>query len=170
MAKRKRLTPAQSGFLGADRPAPETKPAPLSPPIAQVAGEASARSALQELSGMVQDARLEGRLIRSIPLGDIQADYMLRDRLLAPQDEDMQALIDSLRTRGQQTPIDVVALPGDRFGLVSGLRRLTALRVLHDQSGGVGFDQIKARVISPQSGADAYISMVEENESRAGLA
>lgn len=169
MAKRKRLTPAQSGFLGADTPAPETKAAPLAPPIAQVAGEASARSALQELSSMVQDARAEGRLIRSLALDEVQADYMLRDRLLAPQDEDMQALIDSLRSRGQQTPIDVVELGEGRYGLVSGLRRLTAMRALRAEGGSTGFDQINARIISPQNGPDAYVSMVEENEIRAGL-
>ncbi len=170
MAKRKRLTPAQSGFLGA---APETKsalsPASLSPPIAQVAGEASATAALQELSDMVQDARAEGRLIRALSLDAVQVDYMLRDRLLAPEDEEMQALIDSLRTRGQQTPIDVVDLGNDRFGLVSGLRRLTAMRVLRRESAGLGFTQINARIISPQNGPDAYVSMVEENEIRAGL-
>ena len=167
MAKRKRLTPAQSGFLGGARPVLEAKAASLSPPIAQVAGEASARSALADLSGMVEDARAEGRLIRSLDLDSVQADYMLRDRLLAPQDEDMQVLIDSLRKRGQQTPIDVVDLGDGGFGLVSGLRRLTAMRLLYAE--GVGSGRINARIISPQTGPDAYVSMVEENEIRAGL-
>ncbi len=52
MAKRKRLTPAQPGFLAGAGAAPETKSmipgsGPLSaPPIAQVAGETAASAAL----------------------------------------------------------------------------------------------------------------------------
>jgi hypothetical protein len=62
MAKRKRLTPAQPGFLGTAQKAPETKSMPvgMSAPIAQVAGEASATAALAEVSQALADARARG--------------------------------------------------------------------------------------------------------------
>lgn len=158
MAKRKRLTPA----LGLT-PAPEVKSAPLrSPPIAQVASEAATTHALQELTDLVSTARAEGRLIQPVPLDAIEAGHLVRDRLLDASDDDMGALIDSLRTRGQQTPIDVVALDGGRYGLISGLRRLTALTQL-------GAPSVLARIIAPETAAEAYVSMIEENEIRASL-
>ena len=158
MAKRKRLTPA----LGLS-PAPEIKSILLrAAPIAQVASEVATTAALQDLSDLVSTARAEGRLIQALPLASIEAAHLVRDRLLDAGDEDMGALTDSLRTRGQQTPLDVVALDGGRYGLISGLRRLTALTQL-------GAETALARIIAPETAADAYVSMIEENEIRASL-
>ena len=42
-----------------------------SAPIAQVAGEAATRAALDELSAALSSARTEGRLIEALPLGVI---------------------------------------------------------------------------------------------------
>jgi hypothetical protein len=146
-----------------------------------VAGDAAGSAALQEMADFIAQARAEGRLIVSLPLGRVEADHLERDRLPPPgpdagpeaaAGEEMEALVESLRARGQQVPIDVVRLrnrPGERFGLVSGLRRLTALRRLHAETGEARFATVKARVIAPENAADAYLSMVEENEIRAGL-
>ena len=117
---------------------PRADPTPAGPlpaaPIAQVAGEAAASAALSELSQEMEAARAEGRLMVSLPLDAIDAGYLVRDRLVQDEDE-MQALIASLISRGQQTPIEVVALPepkdGQTHGLISGWRRLTALRRLY---------------------------------------
>ncbi len=158
MAKRKRLTPAQ-GLTEA----PEIKSAPLRPaPIAQVASEAATTHALQELTDLVASARAQGRLIQSLPLTAIEAGHLVRDRLLDASDEDMETLEVSLKARGQQTPIDVVALEHGRFGLISGLRRLTALAR-------IGAETVLARVIAPETASDAYVAMIEENEIRADL-
>lgn len=177
MAKRKRLTPPQQGFLA---PEPQSTtagrglaPGPLSSaPIAQVAGEASATAALSELSQAMQDARSEGRLIETLPLGAIDPGHLVRDRLVQDEEE-MQALITSLETRGQQTPIEVVALPdprgGQTHGLISGWRRLTALQRLARTHADGRFDQVKALVVAPESMQAAYVAMVEENEIRADL-
>jgi ParB family chromosome partitioning protein len=159
MAKRRRLIP----LTEAPGPAPEVKSAPMrAAPIAQVAGEAAATHALQELTNLVSTARAEGRLIQPLPMSQIEAGHLVRDRLLDTGDEDMEALTASLRARGQQTPIDVVALEGGRFGLISGLRRLTALH--H-----IGAETVLARIISPDTASDAYVAMIEENEVRADL-
>lgn len=172
MAKRKRLTPAQNGFLQAD---PVTSPrGPLSSaPIAQVAGETSANAALAELSDTLQTARAEGRMIEALPLASVDETHLVRDRMTRADDEDMEALLASLRTRGQQTPIEVVALPEPkgtaRYGLISGWRRLSALRRLHAIEQDDRFAKVQARIVSPEDAQDAYVAMVEENEIRAAL-
>lgn len=173
MAKRKRLSAAQPQFLtqapeGA-APSPAA-PAPLSaPPIAQVAGEAAATSALRELSGMMAEARARGMLLQNLPLDQVDAAHLVRDRMVV-DDADQAALMESLRTRGQQTPIEVVDR-GDgahpRYGLISGWRRLSALRQL--QAGGAGPDTVVAQIRTPDTSSEAYVAMVEENEIRAGL-
>ena len=73
MAKRKRLSAAQTDYLppqsGETRGAlsPATGLA-ADPPIAQVAREAAATAALQEVAAELSTARAEGRLIQSLPL------------------------------------------------------------------------------------------------------
>ena len=169
MAKRKRLSPAQDGYLESQTPVLETKPMPLGrAPIAQVAGEASASAALQELAGEMNRARDEGRLIQALDECVIEAGYLVRDRMMA-EDEELRVLMESLRARGQQTPIEVVALDGGRYGLISGWRRLTALRRLLAETGEDRFATVQAILRRPETAADAYVAMVEENEIRVGL-
>jgi len=176
MAKRKRLTPAQPGYL--DGPAPETKsmPGPLAPPsappIAQVARDAAGAAALEALSDEMTRARGAGLILETLALDAIDAQHLVRDRL-GQDPEDMAALVASLEARGQQTPIEVTRLPnaGDapRYGLISGWRRLMALRDLHARSGEARFATIKALVTVPETAQAAYVAMVEENEIRVGL-
>ncbi len=171
MAKRKRLTPAQPDYLDTETPVLETKSMGFPParaPIAQVAGEASAAAALQELAGEMNRARDEGRLIQSLPLDAVEVGYLVRDRILA-DDAELQVLIESLKARGQQTPIEVVRLEDGRYGLISGWRRLTALRKLLDATGDARFATVQAILRRPETAAEAYVAMVEENEIRVGL-
>lgn len=169
MAKRKRLTPASPAFL---ETAPEIKSALGSPlqaaPIAHVARDASASAMAEELAQTLADARAQGRMVISVPLDDLVLDHLVRDRV-ATQDDDMQSLIASLRARGQQTPVEVQALDGARYGLISGWRRCMALRALHDETGEARFGEVLCLVRQPAEHADAYVAMVEENEIRAGL-
>ena len=162
---RKRLTPANPNFL-------ETKqatPRPAAPPIAQVAGEAAAMGALQELSDDVARARAEGRMIVEVPLSDIAPDHLARDRV-AHDDAEMRSLMKSIFDHGQRTPIEVTEIDGaHKYGLISGWRRLTALEKLKAQTGDVRFDTVLALIRRPKDAADAYVSMVEENEIRVGL-
>lgn len=172
MAKRKRLTSAQPEYLQADSAGLETKsmfPNPRAP-IAQVAGDAAAASALQELAGEVKRAKEEGRLIQAIDLDAIDAHYIARDRV-AVDTAELSDLMHSIFERGQQAPIEVVALDDGRFGLISGWRRLTALRNLKRDFGDETdrFDTVLAILRRPETASDAYVSMVEENEIRLGL-
>ncbi len=173
MAKRKRLTPANPDHLAAAHPAGLSRTMTAAAPIAQVAGQAATQAALNELSQTLTEARGQGRLIERLPLDSIDPDHLVRDRLVQDETE-MQALMDSLRTRGQQTPIEVVELPNaksgtPRYGLISGWRRWTALGRLARDDGGLGMDQILARIVTPDSAQDAYVAMIEENEIRANL-
>ena len=181
MAKRKRLTPAQSEFLHPPERAPEVKSMsgfasgatpPLAPPIAQVAGEASAMAALQEVTEAMHAARAEGRLAQRLPLSAIVADHLARDRMIADAEE-LGALVDSLRDHGQRNPIEVVDLGNGSYGLISGWRRLSALELLAQETADTDdagrFDTVLAFLRQPATASDAYVAMVEENEIRVGL-
>ncbi|WP_171189042.1 ParB N-terminal domain-containing protein [Ruegeria sp. HKCCC2117] len=174
MAKRKRLTPARPDYLEDNRPAPGLNPMfpaetpRAAPPVAQVAGATAAQAALEELSGELRAARAEGRLVQDLPLDAIEETYLVRDRMTA-DDADMEALKESLKARGQQTPIEVVELTEGRYGLISGWRRLAALRALKQDTGEARFETVRAFLRQPQSASDAYVAMVEENEIRVGL-
>lgn len=173
MAKRKRLTPARSPFSpGTETVEPRPAAAPgfnrPTPPIAHVAGAASSEAALARLSDELRDARDTGRMVQDLPLDAIDRDHLVRDRM-ASDEAEMQALVDSLRARGQQTPIEVVELPEGRFGLISGWRRLEALTRLHAETGEPRFATVQALLRRPESASDAYCAMVEENEIRVGL-
>ena len=160
MAKRKRLELPDESLTGPL----ETKSAFSNMsrmPIAEVAGDTSARAALDEVSRAMATAEAEGRVVRKLALESIDVDHLNRDRMVLDAEE-MATLTASLAERGQQTPIEVLALPRGRFGLISGLRRVHALREM-------GVAEVLAFVRKPESAATSYVAMVEENEIRAGL-
>lgn len=170
MAKRRRLAPANTDYL-ADTPAPAAPifpdPAPRrTPPIADVAGQASATAALEEMSETLRRAREEGRMVLDLAIDQIRPDYLVRDRLNVDEGE-MEVLMTSIRQRGQQTPIEVAPLPDGRYGLISGWRRLRAISRLAEA--GEAAPVVLAFLRKPEQASDAYLAMVEENEIRVGL-
>jgi ParB family transcriptional regulator, chromosome partitioning protein len=169
---RRRLTPAQPGVL-ADVPRAEQGPAlpglAATAPIARVAAEAASTAALEAMADSLRRAREEGRMVVDLPLESVAADHLLRDRL-AVDDDEAAALRASLAAHGQRTPVEVTPLDGPLpYGLISGSRRLAALKVLYAETGEQRFATVKALIRHPESAADAYVAMVEENEIRAGL-
>lgn len=152
------------------RPAGSVRPGSLGavPPIAQVAAESSAQAALSALSEAMTSARSEGRLVLRLPLAEVEADYLVRDRLELDEEE-LAGLITSIRDHGQRSPAEVSELATGRYGLISGWRRLQALTRLYRETGDPRFGHILALVRRPDSAADAYVAMVEENEIRLGL-
>jgi ParB family chromosome partitioning protein len=145
------------------------------PPVAQVAGEtadAHGRAfgdALAKASAYSR-ADAEGRLLRDLALDSIDTTHLIRDRV-ASDPETMAELKRSIREHGLRTAIEVTLLAEDpeRYGLISGWRRLVALRELRDETGDGAFDRVKAVVVTPASREAAYVAMVEENEVRADL-
>lgn len=160
MAKRKRLeVPAET--IPSDL---ETKSAPAPRarvPIADVASEAAGRSALEEVAREMTAAEEEGRVVKKLPIDQIVLRHLARDRIVLDEEE-MTALTASIEARGQQTPIEVLRLSDDQYGLISGLRRVEALKRL-------GQGDALAIIRQPATSQQAYQSMVEENEIRANL-
>jgi ParB-like chromosome segregation protein Spo0J len=141
-----------------------------------MAGDAAASAALAEVTEAMETARAEGRLVQALPLEAVEVGHLLRDRLPATDGtlaEEHAALVESLRQRGQQVPIEVRDMgpdhPGPRYGLISGWRRLMALRQLHAETGEDRFATVLAVLRRPETAAEAYVAMVEENEIRLGL-
>lgn len=161
MAKRKRLEVPS----GAVPPELETKSAFPSPParmpIADVAGDTAGRAALEEVAREMTAAEQEGRVVKKLPIASVIGHYLSRDRLtLVP--EEMEILKASIAERGQQTPIEVVRIGANQYGLISGMRRIEALRAL-------GQTEVLALVKRPEDSEAAYRAMIEENEVRADL-
>lgn len=161
MAKRKRLTPLD--LMGDAGPAPAHHA-----PVARIAAEAATQAALDELATELRQAREGGRLVLDLPLSSIKATHLQRDRMHMDP-EDMASLKASIHDRGQQMPIEVVALPDGRYGLISGARRLAALTALQAETQDSRFAIIKALLRPFEAGPEAYLAMVEENEIRADL-
>jgi ParB family chromosome partitioning protein len=160
MAKRKRLTPALPGTHQSISPMLDTDIGHA--PIARVSRETASEAAFAEVAEALASARSEGRLIVKLALNMIETGHLVRDRIAFAPD-DMAALKASLQARGQQVPIEVVALDQEgRFGLISGLRRVMALR-------DIGATDVLALVRQPENSAAAYLAMVEENEIRVGV-
>ena len=160
MAKRKRLDLP----LDSVSPVLETKsafPPAARMPIADVAGDTAARAALEEVANAMATAEGEGRVVKKIDLSLIDTQHLNRDRMVIDED-DFDALKASIAERGQQTPIEVLQVSGGRFGLISGLRRVLALKEL-------GAGDVLALVRRPETAQDAYVAMIEENEIRADL-
>lgn len=176
MAKRKRLNPPDLGNLPGAASTPDVRSDPPGyskthrhrAPVADMVGAASAVAALEELSDDMRRARAEGRMVLRIPLDKIDAAYLVRDRILLDE-EDLEVLQASMAARGQQMPLDVVELGGESYGLISGLRRLTALKRLREQTGEARFSEALCLVRQPADSPEAYLAMVEENEIRSGL-
>lgn len=182
MAKRRRLVAPdtseldkiEEGFAAKPQVNPFAAGQTSVPPIAKVAADAAEAHALSTMTDRVEAARDKadaekwrladgaGRTVQMIPIAEIDRGYLRRDRMgLDP--EELEELIASIRVNGLRSPIEVVPLD-DGYGLISGFRRLEACSRL-----GEGFEQIPAFVRTGQEGADAYVSMIEENELRSDL-
>ncbi|MGR3609956.1 MAG: ParB/RepB/Spo0J family partition protein [Sulfitobacter sp.] len=191
MARRKRLeAPTEEALRDLEEGfARETKTAggalvPM-PPIAKVAAEAAQAAPMQsaqDRARAAQDAAeaeryraalAAGLLVQDIPLSQIAADATVRDRL-SEDSEAMDELKASLETSGQRLPIELYPLEASengvpKFALISGFRRLSALRLLFGETGDERYATAKAIVRDVPDPGQAYLAMVEENEIRSDL-
>lgn len=152
-------------------------------PIAQVAADTAARGSAETADARAARARDQadaerlrqaegqGLLIREIPLDQIDEGAMIRDRMIMDEAQ-MTELRLSIAANGLRLPIEVYEKPegqGPRFGLLSGYRRLHAVRALHELTGSDAHARIRA-LVRPRTQADAaFVAMVEENEVREEL-
>ena len=165
MVKRKTLTAPYSADLARmeDEFRRETPRGPLAAPISHVAAEAAAvhdPRPVEERATAARDrseaerlrqAESRGLVIREIPLDDIDADAMVRDRMALDADE-MNELQSSIAAHGLRLPVEVYERTaegqGPRYGLLSGYRRLRAVQALRGLSGQAKYDTIRALVRS----------------------
>lgn len=178
MARRRRIeapSEAELAALGqdipAERPVPSGPGFAAKPPIATIAGEAAAMSdpggpdlALDRADAeAMRRSRAEGWAVVEIPVDRIRTDAMARDRM-SMDGEEMEELRASIRANGLRMPIEVVARGDGTFDLISGLRRMTAMRDVAGQGAA-----IRAFVRPATTDAETITAMVEENEVRADL-
>ncbi len=173
MAKRTRLTAPTAEELAAldaeFRSEKPGRPNPGTAPIASVAAESAALSAAepaqQQLDRLdaqaLREAREAGRLIEELPLSQIVTSEMVRDRVVL-EDEALEELTTSIRDHGLRLPIEVYEGASGEYHLLSGYRRLEAMRRLSRPA-------IKALVRPKAEQAAAFVAMVEENEIRENL-
>ncbi|MEW2914173.1 ParB/RepB/Spo0J family partition protein [Leisingera sp. JC11] len=139
-------------------------------PLPQADREAAARD--KSDAARLRAAEEKGLVAVELPLDEITADALNRDRIVLDEEE-MQELMASISANGLRLPIEVFEPlnPEDagKYALVSGYRRLTAVRRLNAISGGEQFQTIPAFIREPGSIANALVSMIEENEIRSGL-
>ncbi len=109
-------------------------------------------------------------ILTHIPLAEIREDALLRDRV-ALDETALHELTRSIFTDGLHQPIEVWSLnhptATHRYGLITGLRRLTAFRALQSWPNPDRFATIPAFVLPVTDVANAMATMVTENEIRA---
>lgn len=120
-----------------------------------------------------RSATEQGRIIQDLALDSIMDDAMVRDRMVLDQGE-MEELKLSIAAHGLRLPIEVFAREPDSisprpFGLLSGYRRLRAVRDLLALTNHEKYLTIKALVRNPDDLGGAFAAMVEENEVRSSL-
>lgn len=188
MAKRKTLVAPSSDDLSRleDEFRRETLGrSPLAAPIAHVAADAAAQLDPRPVIDRAAEARdradaqrlrraeAAGLVIREVPLGEINADALVRDRMALDSDELME-LQTSIAAHGLRLPIEIFDLAkpgtdGQSFGLLSGYRRLRAVQNLHKLTGQEKYATVKAVVRDPATLGGPFAAMVEENEIRSSL-
>lgn len=116
-------------------------------------------------------AQEQGRVIAEIPISDIAEASMVRDRMVLDAGE-MEELKLSISAHGLRLPIEIYAQDAGAekpYGLLSGFRRLQAVRDLYALTKQEKYAQIKAIIRRPDDLGGAVTAMVEENEIRASL-
>lgn len=120
-----------------------------------------------------REALRDGRVLVSLPIGEVATDDLPRDRLdlegVADSDE-MEELKASIRERGQREPIEVYKDAKEALQLKKGWRRLCALRQLLSDTGEERFSSVLARIESGEEDRLArFVDMAEENIIREDL-
>lgn len=164
-----------------DRPTPARGLAP----IAQVAAESAAEARPEGAETRAERARVEadaarlkaaqeqGLLMVEIPLDEIDEGAMIRDRMTMGE-EAITELRMSIAAHGLRLPIEVFELEspghgGQRYGLLSGYRRLLATRGLLELTEAAKYQKIRALIRPRADTGSAFVSMIEENEVREEL-
>lgn len=163
---RRETVPPRRGIAPIAEIAAESAAA-FDPRPAEVRAEAARNRADAEA---LREARGRGLVMLDLSLDEIEADALVRDRVVIDAEE-LEELKSSIARNGLRLPIEVFAREGEGapYGLLSGYRRLMAVRALRDLGRDGRHDRIKAVLREPEAMGGALAAMVEENEIRASL-
>ncbi|GHF06149.1 chromosome partitioning protein ParB [Aliiroseovarius zhejiangensis] len=186
MAKRRKLEAPSAEDLSRieeEFSSETTRRSPMAP-IAQVAAEAARESQVLDAETRSLTARDKadaeahrtahdkGLVMVEVPLDQIDSDDMVRDRITMDE-ADMDELRASIRQNGLRLPVELYELiepnEGRKYGIISGYRRVLAMRGLLAATGDQKYASIKALIKLPDTLPAAFVAMVEENEVRADL-
>lgn len=150
-------------------------------PISQIAADAAQEHSVATTEERAETARNnkdalahrtaveQGRLIDRIDLDQVNDLALVRDRTVMDQTE-MAELKSSISAHGLRLPIEVYRTEGKTpFGLISGYRRITAIRELYSQTKDKKYAAVNAIIRDPDLIGGTITAMVEENEIRASL-
>lgn len=190
MVKRRRLeTPSSDDLNRIEkqfRSETSERPTPLRgiAPIAQVAADSASQSQLGSAEMRAARARTEadaatlhraqeqGLLMIELPVDQIAEGALIRDRMVMSE-EAIQELRLSIAAHGLRLPIEVFRMEDSegspRYGLLSGYRRLLAVRGLLELTEAEKYRTIRAIIRPREDSGGAFISMIEENEIREEL-
>ena len=128
------------------------------------AAEAAIRAENDALAAAHARARRLGLVVEMIPLDQISATKLMRDRTAKGVETDLEELKESLRAVGLSNPIRVEVAGEGAYELIQGLRRLTAYRSLLEETGDEAWAAIPASLTQPGETTEAlYRRMVDEN-------
>jgi len=116
------------------------------------------------------EKRAAGHVVIAVPLDEVHT-YMLARERMPGEDDELDALVTSIRDIGLSNPIRVVPRPdGTGFELIQGYRRLQAFRLLNAADGAGEWDTVPALIMSGEPDiAGLYRRMVDENVIRRDL-
>lgn len=157
------------------------RPAAAMAPISQIAAEAAQAQPVDNIQDRTDAARNtkdaeehrsaveQGRVIDRITLDQIDDLALVRDRTVIDPGE-MTELKNSIAAHGLRLPIEIFRTDGNTpFGLISGYRRITAIRDLYLLTKDEKYGSINAIIRDPDTIGGTITAMVEENEIRASL-
>ncbi|UWP90786.1 ParB/RepB/Spo0J family partition protein [Aliiroseovarius crassostreae] len=153
-------------------------------PIAQVAADAAGQSPVLDTASRekiakdaadadeLRVARGRGLVMVEVDLSEIDLEDMIRDRVNIDPVE-LEELKTSISANGLRLPVELYELNDasnpHRFGVVSGFRRVLAIKDLLAETGRDQFKTVKALIKPIETVPDAFVAMVEENEVRSQL-
>ena len=128
------------------------------------AAEAAIRAENDALAAAHARAKRMGLVVEMIPLDQIVAEKLIRDRTTRGVETDLEELKASLKAVGLSNPIRVERSGEGAYELIQGLRRLTAYRALYEETGDEVWAAIPASITQPGETTEAlYRRMVDEN-------
>ncbi|ETA50648.1 ParB/RepB/Spo0J family partition protein [Ponticoccus alexandrii] len=150
---------------------------PMASAIAENAEAVKARRTAVESIRAENDAlaheyvalREAGHVVSAVLLAEVHTSMLVRDRMPG-DDPELVDLVASIRDLGLSNPIRILPRPDGGFELVQGYRRLSAYRMLLEETGDDAWSRIPALVLPGEPDISSlYRRMVDENVIRKNL-